>query len=166
MKKSNLQTKTLEKKIKEQWRESLFKYEQQTLKKRLSDKLDTLYQRLPKLVATQWKKKKVKCFTCDKICTYSDLNWCHWISRKHKASRWLLWNIYPCCKWCNDPKTWKNQDHINTLTETIIETQWREIYRKYRYWINKEPDYFEMKTKEQFIEDKYKELGFERFLLK
>ena len=78
--KRRLNVRTIEKKIDENGRHNLFKYEAEYFWKKKRDVADYLAQKYPKLLAFK-DKKLVRCLTCDKMMTWDDCNGCHWIEK-------------------------------------------------------------------------------------
>jgi len=160
-----LNVKTIKKKMENEGRHWLFKYEQVHLRRKTEDVLIRLCQNLPKLIATKWKTKKAKCLTCSKVCDYPQLAWCHAISRWHKSCKYEERNIFSACWWCNNPRNqpW-NQNHINILTSLVIENIWLESFNSHMYWLWEKPTYWELLDKIEYYKARYRELWFEKFI--
>lgn len=43
----------------------------------------------------------ISCFTCDAVKPISEMDNGHFVSRQHKATRFLEKNGHPQCRWCN-----------------------------------------------------------------
>lgn len=157
--KKSLNIRTLKNKIIEHGRHKLYKYEQEYYRKNRRDKADYLAQRYARLKAFVW-KKKVKCITCDKMMSFQDCQWCHWIEKKSNGTyrcRWEERNIYACCEQCNKRN---QQTHTRRLTAYVTkiygarqvakrqQEDWKTHPKPKRYEIDEFIEYYKNKIKE------------------
>lgn len=61
-----------------------------------------------------------KCFTCDKVQHWSELEWWHYISRKKKTTSDRLENIHSQCSWCNKFSSW----NVIEYRERLLKKYW------------------------------------------